>query len=33
MMAKKIRILPGKTFRLNLACTKSFNADFDKSDF
>jgi DNA-directed RNA polymerase beta' subunit len=29
MMAKEIVILPCKTFRFNLACTKSFNADFD----
>jgi DNA-directed RNA polymerase beta' subunit len=29
IMAKKIVILPFKTFRFNLACTKSFNADFD----
>ena len=28
-LAKKIKILPGKTLRFNLACTKSFNADFD----
>ena len=30
MMAFKIFIKPGKTFRFNLACTKAFNADFDK---
>ena len=29
MMAKKIIIRPCKTFRFNLASTKSFNADFD----
>jgi DNA-directed RNA polymerase beta' subunit len=29
MLAKRIRILPGKTFRMNLATTKTFNADFD----
>jgi DNA-directed RNA polymerase beta' subunit len=29
MMAMKIRVLKGKTFRMNLATTKSFNADFD----
>ncbi len=29
MRAKKIRILPGKTFRFNLASTESYNADFD----
>lgn len=29
MMAKEIRVLPCKTFRFNLASTKSFNADFD----
>ena len=30
MMAKEIIIRPGKTIRMNLSCTKSFNADFDK---
>ena len=30
MLAKRARILPGKTFRMNLATTKTFNADFDK---
>lgn len=29
MIAQKIRIRPGKTIRLNLAITSSFNADFD----
>jgi DNA-directed RNA polymerase beta' subunit len=29
MMAFKIFVRPGKTFRINLACTKAFNADFD----
>lgn len=29
MMAHRIKILPGKTFRLNLAVTSSYNADFD----
>jgi DNA-directed RNA polymerase beta' subunit len=29
MLAKKIIIRPGKTFRFNLAATKTFNADFD----
>lgn len=29
MRAFKIKIRPGKTFRFNLACTQSFNADFD----
>ena len=30
MMAKRVRVLPkGKTFRLSLESTKSFNADFD----
>jgi DNA-directed RNA polymerase beta' subunit len=29
MMAMQVVILPGKTLRLNLAATKSFNADFD----
>ena len=29
MLAKRIKILPGKTIRMNLATTKSFNADFD----
>ena len=28
-MAKKVVVRPGKTFRFNLASTKSFNADFD----
>jgi DNA-directed RNA polymerase beta' subunit len=31
MRAKRIKILPGKTFRFNLASTQAFNADFDKS--
>lgn len=30
MLAKRIRIHPGKTFTMNLATTKTFNADFDK---
>lgn len=29
MMAHYVRVLPGKTFRLNLAVTKPYNADFD----
>ncbi len=29
MMAFKVLIKPGNTFRFNLACTKAFNADFD----
>jgi len=29
MMAFKVFIRKGKTFRFNLACTKAFNADFD----
>ena len=29
MLAMKIRVMPGKTFRFNLATTKTFNADFD----
>ena len=29
MIAQKVKIRPGKTIRLNLAITKSFNADFD----
>ena len=29
MMAMKVKVVPGKTFRLNLATTQSFNADFD----
>lgn len=29
MMAHRVKILPGKTFRLNLAVTSSYNADFD----
>jgi DNA-directed RNA polymerase beta' subunit len=33
MMAKKVVVRPGKTFRFNLASTKSFNADFDGDMF
>ena len=33
MMAHRIKILPGKTFRLNLAPTSSYNADFDGDDY
>jgi DNA-directed RNA polymerase beta' subunit len=29
MLAMKIRVMPGKTFKFNLATTKTFNADFD----
>ena len=29
MMAHRVKILPGKTFRLNLAVCKAYNADFD----
>jgi DNA-directed RNA polymerase beta' subunit len=29
MMAKQVRVRPYKTIRMNLAATKSFNADFD----
>ena len=29
MISQKIKIIPGKTIRLNLAVTSSFNADFD----
>lgn len=29
MLAKKVRVMPYKTFRMNLATTKTFNADFD----
>jgi DNA-directed RNA polymerase beta' subunit len=29
MLAKRIKIKPGKTFRMNLATTKTYNADFD----
>lgn len=29
MIAQKVRLIPGKTIRLNLAVTSSFNADFD----
>ena len=29
MRAFKVKIRPGRTFRFNLACTASFNADFD----
>ena len=30
-MAMQIIVKPGKTFRMNLACTRPFNADFDFS--
>ena len=30
MLAKRIRVMKNKTFRMNLATTKTFNADFDK---
>lgn len=29
MMAHKVRVMPGKTFRLNLSVTTPYNADFD----
>ena len=29
MLAQRIKIVPGKTIRMNLAITKTFNADFD----
>lgn len=29
MSALRVKVLPGKTFRINLAITKQFNADFD----
>ncbi len=29
MMAHRVRVLPGKTFRLNLSVTTPYNADFD----
>ena len=29
MMAMQILIKPGKTIRMNLACTKGYNADFN----
>jgi len=29
MIAQKARLIPGKTIRMNLAITKTFNADFD----
>ena len=29
IMAHYVKILPGKTFRLNLSCTTPYNADFD----
>jgi DNA-directed RNA polymerase beta' subunit len=29
MRAKKVKILPGKTFRFNLSSTAAFNADYD----
>ena len=28
-MAHYVKIMPGKTFRLNLSCTTPYNADFD----
>jgi hypothetical protein len=31
MMAVEVVPMPFKTFRFNLAATKSYNADFDKS--
>ena len=30
MLAKRIRVMPGKTFCFNLASTSTFNADFDR---
>ena len=29
MMAHRVRVMPGDTFRLNLSCTTPYNADFD----
>lgn len=29
VMSHRIKLLPGNSFRLHLACTKSYNADFD----
>ena len=29
MLAKRVKVMKGKTFRFNLASTKTFNADFD----
>jgi len=29
IMAHKVRIMPGRTFRLNLSCTGPYNGDFD----
>jgi DNA-directed RNA polymerase beta' subunit len=29
MQSKQVKILPGKTFRMNLATTEAFNADHD----
>ncbi len=29
IMGHKVKVLPGSTFRLNLACTSPYNADFD----
>ena len=29
IMAHKVRLMPGKTFRLNLSCTGPYNGDFD----
>ena len=33
IMAHKVRLMPGKTFRLNLSCTEPYNADFDGNKF
>jgi DNA-directed RNA polymerase III subunit RPC1 len=33
MLAKRVIVRPCKTFRFNLASTKSFNADFDGDMF
>jgi DNA-directed RNA polymerase II subunit RPB1 len=29
MMAHRAKLMPGRSFRLNLSCTESYNADFD----
>ena len=33
MMAHRVKVLPGKTFRLNVLVTRPYNADFDGDEF
>jgi DNA-directed RNA polymerase beta' subunit len=33
MIAQKVKIIPGKTFRFPLAVTKCYNADYDGEMF